>query len=164
MSSQAQREQSGVIGTGEPETAAPVAPATVEQAPQTVYVASQWRLMWWKFKRHKLAMIGAVVVILLYLVAILAEFLAPADPNLVASTYTYAPPQTLRLFTTNDDGLQIGLHVFGLKSEIDKATLSRTFTIDETQRIPVGFFVRGHEYKLFGLIPMDRQLNGPKDP
>ncbi len=164
MSSQAQREQSGVIGTGEPETAAPVAPAAEEQAPQTAYVASQWRLMWWKFKRHKLAMIGAVVVILLYLVAIFAEFLAPADPNLVASTYTYAPPQTLRLFTTNDDGLQVGLHVFGLKSEIDKATLSRTFTIDESQRIPVGFFVRGHEYKLFGLIPTDRHLIGPKDP
>lgn len=164
MSSQAQREQSGVVGTGEPETESPAAPAGAEQAPQTAYVASQWRLMWWKFKRHKLAMIGAAVVILLYLIAIFAEFLAPADPNLVSSTYTYAPPQTLRLFTNNDDGLQIGLHVFGLKSEIDQATLSRIFTIDESQRIPVGFFVRGHEYKLFGLIPTDRHLIGPRDP
>ncbi|MBA2246812.1 MAG: ABC transporter permease [Chloroflexia bacterium] len=164
MSSQAQREQSGVVGTGEPETASPVAPAGAEQAPQTAYVASQWRLMWWKFKRHKLAMFGGAVVILLYLIAIFAEFLAPADPNLVSSTYTYAPPQTLRLFTTNDQGTQIGPHVFGLESEIDQATLSRTFTIDESQRIPVGFFVRGHEYKLFGLIPADRHLIGPKDP
>lgn len=166
MSSQAQREQSGAVTAGEPETVSPAATpeASAEQAEQTAYVASQWRLMWWKFKRHKLAMFGGSVVILLYLVAIFVEFLAPADPNLVNSGYTYAPPQTLRLFTTNDEGLQIGLHVFGLKSEIDQATLSRIFTIDESQRTPVGFFVRGYEYKLFGLIPFDRHLIGPKDP
>ncbi len=164
MSSQAQREQSGVIGTGEPETTSPVAPAVVEQAPKNAYVASQWRLMWWKFKRHKLAMIGGVIVILLYLIAIFAEFLAPADPNQVASNYTYAPPQGLHLFNTNGGNRGFGLHTYGYTSEIDKATLSRTFVVDDDVIIPIGFFVKGHEYKLFGLIPTDRHLIGPKDP
>lgn len=164
MSSQAQREQSGVIGAGEPETTSPAAPAGAEQAPQTAYVASQWRLMWWKFKRHKLAMFGGAVVIVLYLIAIFAEFLAPADPNEVASTYTYAPPQGLSFFNTSGGSREIGLHTYGYTSEIDQATLSRTFVVDDSVIIPIGFFVKGHEYKLFGVFPTDRHLIGPKDP
>ncbi|MGN6483954.1 MAG: ABC transporter permease [Thermomicrobiales bacterium] len=136
---------------------------STRKAERTIYVASQWRLMWWKFKRHRLAMIGGVIVILLYLVAIFAEFLAPADPSKVQSTYTYAPPQLLHIVDTRD-GWDFGLFVFGYTSKIDQATLSRTYVIDESKKIPVGLFVKGPEYKLFGVIPWDRHLIGPKDP
>jgi peptide/nickel transport system permease protein len=129
-----------------------------------VLVASQWQLMWWKFRRHKLAVAGGVVVILLYLVAIFAEFLATTDPNQVNATYTYGPPQRPHLFRDTPDGLDFGPYVYGYKSEIDLETLSRTFTIDESKIVPVQFFARGHEYKLFGLIPTNLHLLGPKDP
>ena len=124
---------------------------------KTAYVASQWKLMWWKFRRHKLAMIGGVVVILLYLSAAFAEFLAPADPNKVVSTHTYAPPQRLH-FSENGD---FGLFVYGYKSEIDASTLKRTFTIDKEKKIPVRFFSHGAEYKLLGLISTDIHFIGP---
>jgi peptide/nickel transport system permease protein len=133
------------------------------QTQKTAYVASQWKLMWWKFRRHKLAMIGGVVVILLYLMAIFAEFLSPADPNHVVSTHTYAPPQRLHLFNNEGGDLKFGLYVYGYKSEIDTATLKRTFTIDEEKVVPVRLFARGHEYKLFGLFPTTIHLIGPKD-
>ena len=130
----------------------------------SVYVASQWRLVWWKFKRHRLAMIGLTIVVVLYLIAIFAEVLSTRDPNEVNAAYTYAPPQRLGLFREENGERVFGLHVNGYQSEIDLETLARTFTIDEDQIVPVGFWVKGFEYNLFGFIPMDRHLIGPEDP
>jgi peptide/nickel transport system permease protein len=138
--------------------------ANVAKSDRSVFVASQWKLMWWKFRRHKLAMIGLVLVILLYLIAVFAEMIATRDPGQVNAAYTYAPPQRLGLFRQEDGERDFGLHVFGYKSEIDTETMARSFTIDEEQVVPVGFWVKGFEYNLFGFIPMDRHLIGPKDP
>jgi peptide/nickel transport system permease protein len=162
MSSQAEFQQVD-LPTAPPDPMLDL-PEEGAEAETTVFMASQWRLMWWKFKRHKLAMIGGVVVILLYLVAIFAEFLAPADPNEVAAAYTYAPPQRIHVVDRSDGGWDWGLHVNGLKSEIDQETMSRTFTIDEESTIPIGFFVRGPEYTMLGFIDTDIHLIGPKDP
>ena len=63
-----------------------------------VEVAGQWLLMWWKFRRHKVALASGVVVILLYFIVFLGEFLAPFDPENFNSTFTFAPPQGMRLF------------------------------------------------------------------
>lgn len=144
-------------------------PESVEVSAETgqdehvVNVASQWKLMWWKFKRHKLAMAGLIVVTMLYVVAIFADFLAPNNPNEVAAQYTYAPPQGLRFIREEEGSTVFGAYVNGYQSEIDQDTLARTFTIDEEQIVPVGFWVEGYEYKLFGLIPSNRHLFGPTD-
>ena len=61
-------------------------------------VAGQWRLFWLKFRKHRLAMVSLVVIVLLYAVAALAPFLAPADPNGTNARFTYAPPQGISLF------------------------------------------------------------------
>ena len=161
MSSQAEFEQVDIHA--DPPPPEPDFPGEGTEPESTVFVASQWRLMWWKFKRHKLAMIGGVIVLLLYLVAIFAEFLAPADPTKVNSSYTYAPPQMLHVVHRGDDGWDWGLYVYGLTSEIDQETMAKTFALDEETRIPVRLFAEGPEYKLFGLIPTNRHLIGPKD-
>jgi peptide/nickel transport system permease protein len=166
MSVETAHEQASELGPG----AVAPAPAVGGRAglpgaaEPTVFVASQWRLMWWRFRKHKLAVAGGVVVILLYLIAIFAEFLAPADPSKVNSAYTYAPPQRLHLIERTPDGTKVHLYVHGYTSTVDQASLRRRYSIDESVVIPLGFFVRGHEYKLFGLIPTDRHLIGPKDP
>lgn len=146
-----------------PDTAVELAEDTA-QPEQNVFVASQWKLMWWKFRRHKLAMAGLAIVFLLYMVAIFAELLAPNDPNQVNASYTYAPPQGISFFRVEDGDRIFGMYVNGYKSEIDKETLAKTFTIDEEKIVPVGFWVQGWEYKLFGFIPTDRHLFGSKDP
>jgi peptide/nickel transport system permease protein len=130
---------------------------------QTVYVASQWKLMWWKFKRHKLAMAGTVVVAILYTIVIFADFLAPSDPGEVSATYTYAPPQGLAFLRQDDGDTVLGAYVYGYKSEINEETFERVFSIDDDKVVPVGFWVKGYEYNLFGVIPFDRHLFGPKD-
>src|SRR3954451_21989100 len=93
------------------------------EAPEAkVVVAKQWRLIWWKFRRHRLAMIGGVVTILIYLVAIFAEFLAPFPTDTFASKYTYAPPQTLHLIDQAADGsIKFTPYVNGYKVVLDYA-------------------------------------------
>ena len=139
------------------------APSAGEDAPDVaadVAVASQWRLAWWKFRRHRLALAAGVVVLCIYLVAAFAEFLAPFDPDAYAARYTYAPPQTLHLV---QDG-RFAPFVSGYKVQLDAETLRRTFVVDEGVRIPVGLFVHGSAYRLWGLFPADLHLFGPLRP
>jgi peptide/nickel transport system permease protein len=138
------------------------APTTVVD--ETISVASQWQLMWWKFRKHKLAMLGGIVTIMIYLVAIFAEFLAPFDPDRTSVQYTFGPPQQLHLFDTSSGSLQIQPFVFGYKSSIDPVALRRTFVIDESVKYPVQFFAKGFPYKLLGIFPTDIHLFGPVDP
>lgn len=126
----------------------------------SVFVASQWQLMWWRFRKHRLAMIGGVVVMLIYIVALFAEFFAPLPPGQFNTQATYAPPQTLFLF----DESGFNPHVLGYKVEIDPVALRRTFVIDPEIVIPVRLFTRGWSYKILGLIESDIHLVGPKNP
>lgn len=125
-----------------------------------VYVAPQWKLVWWKFRKHKLALVSGVVVILIYLVALFVEFLSPFPPGKTDSKFLYAPPQVLHFF---DEQGKFGLYVNGYTSKIEPAALRRVFVVDPSVKIPVGFLVEGYEYKLLGLIPTNRHLIGPVD-
>ncbi len=132
---------------------------TQVQEEEKFEVASQWQLMWWKFTKHKLAMISLVIVVIFYVVALFCEFFAPTTTTQYRAEYVNAPPQPLRLFL---DG-QWNPFVYGYLSERDPVSFKRTWTIDEATVIPVGFFVRGTPYRLWGLIPMDRHLVGAKE-
>lgn len=164
MSGEVEQEQLAELAGVRPRLATLEPPAITADVEATAFVASPWQLMWWKFRKHKLAMIGGVVTILIYLIALFVEFLSPLDPNLVSATYTYAPPQRLHFIENTPQGTKFHPYVFGYKSVIDKASLRRTFTIDETTVIPVRFFVRGYDYRWLGLIPGDRHLIGPAQP
>lgn len=125
-----------------------------------VAVASQWKLMWWSFKRHKLAVVGAIITLLFYLVVLFAGFLAPYSSDFYSADHAYAPPQPVQF--TADGGW--GLYVHPLTGTQDPQTLELTWTTDRTDRTEIGLFVRGAEYRLFGFIPGDRHLIGPADP
>ncbi len=136
--------------------------AAPEEQEAKVFVASQWQLMWWKFRKHKVAMIGGVITILFYLVAAFVEFLAPYGSETFWSQYTYAPPMTLYLFDrTASGGLTFHPFVYGYTVRTDPVALRRIFTLDTKTKIPIGLFVHGEPYKLWGLIPGDLHLLGP---
>jgi peptide/nickel transport system permease protein len=125
-----------------------------------VEVASQWQLMWWKFMRHKMAMLGGIVVLAYYCVALFADFFAPVHFETYRAEYVYAPPQRIRLFR---DG-KFAPHVLGYTFERDPVSYKKTWSIDESVAIPVGFFKHGEAYKLWGIIPSDLHLIGPEHP
>jgi peptide/nickel transport system permease protein len=143
------------------------APSSIAMLPEPesrVSMASQWKLMWWKFRKHKLAVVGGIITILIYLVALFAEFLAPFSTDMFSATYTYAPPQPLHLFEETTEGLRFNPYVNGYTVEIDPAALRRTFVVDESAKHYVGFFVEGTPYRLFGLFETNRHLIGPEEP
>ncbi len=100
------------------------------------------------------------MVILTYLVAAFAEILAPQATGDYAARYTYAPPQRLHFW----DDTGFGLYVEGYKVTINKVSLAREFVTDPDRKIPVGLFVRGTPYRLWGLVAWDRHLIGPREP
>lgn len=122
-------------------------------AKEEILVASQWRLMWLKFKRHKLAMIGMVGVALLYLMAAFNGFLSPYTPD-HRTQYPFAAPNGLHLFREG----RIDPYVYGLSLKADPATMSRKIVQDREQTFDVNFFARGPEYRLLGLIPTNIRL------
>jgi peptide/nickel transport system permease protein len=135
------------------------------RAHPTADQASQWRLMWWAFRRHKLAMTGLVIVALLYLVALFAEFFAPYDPDAAVARHVYHPPQAVHFFDTAEDGSwNFRPHVQGMRLSRDRFTLQTTYAPDPGQKIDVGFFVKGTPYRLWGVIEMERRFFGTVDP
>ncbi len=152
--------------TGTPQPNIP--DATADELPPdadiSVQLASQWQLMWWRFRKHKLALVSAIVVILVYGVAVFVEFLAPFPSDRMISQLAYAPPHRLHLWEKTEEGLQFGLYVYGYAFKTDVLSLQRTFSVDKEQKIAVRFFVKGAPYRLWGLIPSDRHLIGPVDP
>nr|BFF26981.1 hypothetical protein GCM10025732_49460 [Glycomyces mayteni] len=126
--------------------------------------ASQRRLVWWAFKKHRLALVSAWLLAAMLVVIALCEFMAPFTDRHRDSEYTTAPPQVLKLWDTDGpDGFRFGLHVDGYTSEQDPRSLRITYEPNPDDRVDVGLFVKGEEYELFGLIPMDRHLIGPED-
>ena len=128
---------------------------------EKIFVASPRQLMWWRFRKHKMALVSSVVLILLYLLAFFWEFLAPYDPLRHDVQFAYAPPQGLRFF--DEDGLQFPPFVYGLKGSRDPETFRKTYEIDRTVKQPLRFMVRGDPYKFWGLIRTDLHLLGLED-
>lgn len=117
---------------------------------------TQLRLTWLRFKRHRLALVSLGVIVLFYLVAIFADFLAVADPQATDARRSYIPPQGIHLF---DDGA-FRPYVYGLKGTRDMRTFKLTYAPDPSRKLPVTLFARGYTYDLFGLIPTDVHLIG----
>jgi peptide/nickel transport system permease protein len=130
-------------------------------AEERVSVASQWQLMWWRFRKHKLAMISAVVVIIFYSAIVLADFLAYADPEVSDAQRGLIAPQPIVWFDPDTGGFFP--HVPGLVGKRDPLTFKRVYAIDPSVKVPITFFAPGFEYKLLGFIPMNRHLIGPGD-
>jgi peptide/nickel transport system permease protein len=112
--------------------------------------------MWWRFRRHRLAIFSTAVVGFAYAVVLLAEFLAYASPTASEAQRSLLPPQTIRWL---DQG-RLAPHVYGLTGRRDPQTFRRVYTPDPDKKISLRFFAPGFEYHLFGFIPANRHLLG----
>ncbi|HEX2116217.1 MAG TPA: ABC transporter permease [Alphaproteobacteria bacterium] len=124
------------------------------------YMASQWRMMWWKLKRHRLAVASGIVLLVLYASILVTEFLAPYSLYTRHTDFIFAPPQQVHLF---HDGRFVGPFVYGLNYTLDLDTLKREYD-DDTSRIhKLRFFCRGDSYHYWGLIPGSFHLVCPAE-
>lgn len=126
-----------------------------------MFVASQWQLIRWKFMRHKMAVISLVIMALMYLIIIFAEFVAPYDPNEYDTDYMYAPPQRIRFF--HEGRFHLRPFVYGLSATVSEYTYQTEYTVDKSVRYPIHFFVRGDPYEAWGFLEGSLHLFGVKE-
>ena len=125
-----------------------------------VFQASQLRLMWWKFRKHRLALVSGIFLAVLYFGILICEFLAPYNLHTRNMDYIYSPPQRVHLF---HNGQFVGPFVYGRQMTLDMDTLKRNYVEkqDDVQRIR--FFCKGDSYRFWGLIEGDRHFVCPAE-
>lgn len=123
-----------------------------------VYQASQTRLMWWKFKKHRLALYSLYFLGFLYAIITIVEFLAPYNLHTRNVDFIHSPPQRVHLF---HDGNFIGPFVYGRTMTLDMDTLRRIYTDDVNMVEPIRFFCSGDSYRFWGLFEANKHLICP---
>jgi len=113
------------------------------------YMAGQWKLMWWRFRRHRPAVVSAVFLAFIYFSTVISEFIAPYDLHTRHSAYIFAPPQQVHVM---HEGQFLGPFVYALKTTRDMETLQRVYTPDTTRPQKLRFFCLGDSYEFWGLI------------
>ncbi|HYM31558.1 MAG TPA: ABC transporter permease [Candidatus Cybelea sp.] len=115
------------------------------------YRASQWRMMWWKFRRHKVAVGAGIVLLAFYMSIVVSEVLAPYNLETRDARHIYAPPQPIHLF--DSAGHFVGPFVYGTRYKLDMKTLQRVYTADPSLVQPIRYFCSGDGYNLWGTFP-----------
>jgi len=131
----------------------PFDPQSVERLTpeqERYYLASQWQLMWWKLKRHRLAVVSGIVLLIMYGSIAISEILAPYNLHTQQTNYIYAPPQSVHLF---DNGEFVGPFVYGWSYRLNMETLKREYGEDKSQVKPLRFLCLGDSYEFWGAIP-----------
>lgn len=121
----------------------PFDPYTVEglsPEQEKFYQASQWRMMWWKFRRHKLGLWSGVILLIIYASTLMSEFIAPYNLHSRNARAIYAPPQEINLF---HEGTFVGPFVYGYRFRMNTETLKREYSEDRSRIYPIRFFCSG---------------------
>jgi peptide/nickel transport system permease protein len=123
-------------------------------------VAPNWKLVWWRFKKHRLALVSAFVLFGIILIALFPDFFSIQDPNKSSARESFMPPQGISFF--HDGSFQV--HVKPLKGKRNTTTLKMEWGVDEKRILPLRFFTSGYEYEVFGLFKTDLHLFGIEKP
>lgn len=139
----------------------PVAPDMSEEVQNVEWASlSQWQLIWRRFVRNRTAMVGAIIVGLFYITAILGDFVAPYNLTTRFTDAMYAPPMLPR-FVDEEGNWSLRPFVYGLIRELNTETLEIYYSPDTSVKHPIHLFVRGTPYPvLFGLTTWDVHLYG----
>ena len=122
------------------------------------YRASSWRLIWWKFRRHRVAVASALVLLALYAMVPFVEVIAPYTHTQRHGDFLHAPPQRVHLF---HEGRLVGPFVYPYRYSFDQETFRRNYVVDESRPQPIRFFCRGNPYLFWGALPADVHLLCP---
>jgi peptide/nickel transport system permease protein len=127
---------------------------------EALYVAPSWKLVWWRFRKHRLALVSGLVIIIITIAALFPEFFSTQDPHETSGTKSFIPVQRVHFL---DKG-RIRPFVYGVDGKRNPKTLRMEWQIDETRKIAVRFLAKGYSYELLGLIPTDIHFLGVASP
>ena len=126
----------------------PYASEALTPEQERFYRASQWQIMWWKFRRHRVAVVAGVILLLFYASTLVSEFIAPYHLHTRDTRHIYAPPQEVHFF---HEGRFVGPFVYGYRMQLDMVRLKRDYTPDPGAVQRLRFFCLGDEYRFWGL-------------
>ncbi len=135
-------------------------PQFASKAEDRVSVASNWQLVWWRFRKNKLAVFSALVLIVFYVIVLVPDFFATQDPEATEAAQAFIPMQGISFFDSNGFNLTVPA-VVGKRNPV---TLRMEWKIDETKKVPIRLFAQGFKYKIFGLFETNIHLIGTADP
>jgi peptide/nickel transport system permease protein len=135
-------------------------PHLVSKAEERVSVASNWQLVWWRFRKNRLAIISLIVLALFYVIVLVPDFFSTQDPEATEAALAFIPMQGISFFDSSGFNLSVPA-VVGKRNPV---TLRMEWKIDETKKVPIRLFVQGYKYKVLGLFETDLHLIGPTDP
>ena len=138
----------------------PLATEKLTPEQERFYRASQWKIMWWKFRRHRVAVISAWVLLFFYSSILVSEVISPYNLHSRNSGHIYAPPQELHLF---HEGKLVGPFVYGFSMTLNTDSMRREFKPDASKVEALRFFCRGDDYKFWDLIDGDFHLLCPAE-
>jgi peptide/nickel transport system permease protein len=144
-------------------SAAPFDPNLIERmtpAQERFYMASEWRMVWWRLRRHRVAVASGAILLALYTMIVFCEFLAPYGVDTRNVDFIYAPPMRVRLF---EQGRLVAPYVLGYDYHLDMNDLERIYTPDPKKRETIRFFCHGTPYHFWGLMPGDLHLFCPAE-
>ena len=126
--------------------------ATIED--ESRYALSQSRLMWRKFVRNRAALVGGIIMLLFYISALFASFIAPYTLTTRFRERIHMPPQRIHFF---DEG-RFRPFVYDVDLEINPETFRKTYTPDLETKLPIKLFAKGEPYTLWGFLETERHL------
>ena len=132
-------------------------PPLVTEAEARVAVATQRQLIWWRFRKHRLAVVSGIIVLVFYAVAAFADFIAYAEPFDTEASRSYIPPQPIHWFDAQG---HFHPQVYALKGKRDLRTFKLSYAPDPSEPRDLALFAHGFRYRLFGLFPTDIHLLG----
>ncbi len=138
-------------------TALDVDAPLITEAETRVAVATQRQLIWWRFRKHKLAVVSGIIVLLFYIVAAFADVIAYAEPFDTEASRSYIPPQPIHWFDAQGN---FRPHVYALKGKRDLRSFKLSYAPDPSEPRDLTLFAHGYSYRLFGLFPTDIHLLG----
>lgn len=132
----------------------------ISKAEERVSVASNWQLVWWRFRKNKLAIFSALVLVFFYVIVLVPDFFSTQDPEATEAALAFIPMQGISLWDSSGFNLTVPA-VVGKRNPV---TLRMEWQIDETKKIPIRLLTRGYPYRVLGLVETDIHLVGTADP
>jgi peptide/nickel transport system permease protein len=136
----------------------PYSVETMTPAQERFYRASQWRLTWWRLRRHRVAVVSGAILLAMYVSILFCEFLAPYGLDTRHTDFIYAPPQAVRIF---DHGRLRAPFVEGYDYRLDMTSLRRVYTPSPDKPERLRFFCHGDHYLFWGFLAGDLHLVCP---
>ena len=130
----------------------------IKEGKGRVAVASFWQLIWWRYRRHRVAVFSTFVVLIFYLIAAFSEFVAPYDPEAKFVKYKLHPPTPIQI--VDADGNWHMPFIYQTVRERDPETFRNTYHEDTAIRHPIRLFPKGEPYELWGELSITTKLFG----